>query len=206
MKSKKVKVDTKTLYQLLLSEERYGCSRNNHLMPYGAFENIKTLIVELNKVDSEWAYATIRQICEEVINELVLHFDDIETDENNNRPVYIKFINWCLEYIHKNFYKDYEPYNYFSFLENINRDYEKRYNVYEVIYSHDKISTSMKKLNDEPLGKIEIPNFVANMLNVNAISYSYERNDCKNNDKQVVSYIYHIKQPEQKDIYILREL
>ena len=63
-------VDVHTLYQLLLSDCRYGYTRNNHLMPWGAFEHCRVLLPQMLEANPETAIHTARQLAEEAIGQL----------------------------------------------------------------------------------------------------------------------------------------
>jgi len=112
--SKKIELELKDVYQMLISECRYGYTRNNHLMPSGAYDKVKRIIPQMYKVDKEYAIYTLKQICEECItDELDWHFYDSPDDEFNNKAESIEFIKWCFDYIYANtadFDKDWKPY------------------------------------------------------------------------------------------------
>ena len=87
-------IELKDVYQLLISECRYGYTRNNHLMPDGAYDKVKKYIPEMYKIDEEYALYTLQQICEECISEnLLTNFYDGYDDELGNRQRCIDFIN-----------------------------------------------------------------------------------------------------------------
>lgn len=128
---KKLEISLKDIYQLLISELRYGYTRNNHLMPSSAFTRVKDIIPKMIEVDKDFALATLRQICEECISsQLLRYFYDGEDDENGNRRVTIDFINWCLTLIRA--YDNWLPYNYNDYKENVDKDNAPRYNIYLV--------------------------------------------------------------------------
>lgn len=128
---KKLELSLKDVYQLLISELRYGYTRNNHLMPYSAFTRVKEIILEMIKVDKDFALVTLKQICEEGISlQLLRYFYDGEDDENGNRRLTIDFIQWCLALIRA--YDNWLPYNYNDYKENVDKDNAPRYNIYLV--------------------------------------------------------------------------
>lgn len=65
-----VKVKLKDLYQMLIEGNRYGFTRNNHLMPDGSFEHCKTYLPKMEEVDATWAVHTARQLADEAISRL----------------------------------------------------------------------------------------------------------------------------------------
>ena len=65
-----VGVNVHDLYQLLIEGNRYGYTRNNHLMPSGAFHHCRTYLPDMRKVDPEFALHTAKQLAEEAIDEL----------------------------------------------------------------------------------------------------------------------------------------
>ena len=134
----------KDIYQLLISDCRYGYGRNNHLMPGAAWDRVKELIARMYEVDSEYALHTLKQICEECItDELGMHFYDGYDDECGNRRGAIKFVNWCMDWIHSHGDSNYRPYCWDRFEANLAKDDEPRYNVYELIGDEKKLLTEM---------------------------------------------------------------
>lgn len=130
---KKLELSLKDIYQLLISELRYGYTRNNHLMPSSAFTRVENIILEMIKVDKDFAISTLKQICEECISwQLLGNFYDGEDDENGNRKLTIDFIKWCLAVIQGYDFYQWLPYNYNDYKENIAKDNAPRYNIYLV--------------------------------------------------------------------------
>lgn len=68
--TKTVKVGIKDLYQFLIEGNRYGFSRNNHLMPGAAFDHCREYLPEMYDVDPEAALRTATQLAEEAIDVL----------------------------------------------------------------------------------------------------------------------------------------
>lgn len=135
------------LSKLLIATCRYGYTRNNHLMPSSAYLDVKRFIPQLYEVEKEQALNTLQQICEESISdELLSHFPDGEDDEHNNRLETIKFINWCIATIQKD-RENWIPYNYSSYLDNLNKDSEPRYYVYQLI------STARLRITEHPVSQ-----------------------------------------------------
>ena len=84
--AKTINVSLKNVYQLLISEMRYGYRRNNHLMPSCGYDKVKTLVPQMYEVDKEYAIYTMKQLCEECISDqLSANFYDGEEDEHGNR-------------------------------------------------------------------------------------------------------------------------
>ena len=69
-KRKTVAVECHDLYQLMISECRYGYTRNNHLMPWGAFNHCYFYLPKLMKADPDFAKHTAKQLAEEAIEQL----------------------------------------------------------------------------------------------------------------------------------------
>ena len=127
-KLKTLALELKDIYQMLIAECRYGYTRNNHLMPWGAYDKVRRIIPEMYKVDAEYAIYTLKQICEECVSdELMGHFYDGVDDEFENMNQTIVFINWCLSYIH-----EHDTDKRFS---NINKWTPNFYDIYEKRWS-----------------------------------------------------------------------
>ena len=197
MREKTVKVNLKDLYQFLISACRYGYTRNNHLMPDGAYDHVKEYITKIAKCDKDYAISTVKQLCEECIsNQLITNFYDGEDDEFGNRKEAIDFINWCIDYVNVR-EKYWQPYNFDRFKENCDKDFEPRYKVYEVI-NDEKIL-----LTEDIFSEDTYLTFIFDYLNIIGCSYtkqafkvSEDFNDRRRN------YFYHIMSPVQKDFYV----
>ena len=92
-------IGLKDLYQLLIAELRYGFTRNNHLMPDGAFAHTKHYIDGMWREDQSYAIRTLSQAVEETISEFVLRmpFNSSEGFSNELQNSYINFIVWGLD-------------------------------------------------------------------------------------------------------------
>ena len=89
--AKTMNVSLKNVYQLLISEMRYGYRRNNHLMPSCGYDKVKTLVPQMYEVDKEYAIYTMKQLCEECISDqLTANFYDGET---MNLEIVLKLLN-----------------------------------------------------------------------------------------------------------------
>ena len=123
-KAKKIKIDVFMAYRLIISNLRYGYTRNNHLMPSCAFDEAEELIESMSKADSEMAKHTAKQACEECISELTRRFPDGVDDEFGNMGEYREFAEWCLSKSGGE-----KPYNIESYLKHLSLDGIRRYAV-----------------------------------------------------------------------------
>lgn len=200
-----IQVTLKDVYQMLIGECRYGYSRNNHLMPWGAYDKVKRLVPQMYEIDKEYAVYTMKQICEECISDqLMANFYDGHDDEHGNRKEAIKFIEYCLQWIHQHETdKRYEgsiwfPYNYDLFTANLEKDSEPRYKIYEM---HGDEKTL---LTPEPVSEKDYFNFIFEAIDANEGTYRSERikvNPDSYSDKRR-HYIFHILTPVEKDFYV----
>lgn len=97
-----MEITTKDLYQLLVAELRYGFTRNNHLMPDGAFRHCKGYIPKMFEVDKDAALATAKQAVEETICEFRMLFDEGLSYEKERYEEYKDFIMWGLHFMADN--------------------------------------------------------------------------------------------------------
>ena len=67
---KKVGVDPVDLYRFLVESNRYGFTRNNHLMPAGAFNACRDYLPDLYEADVSFGLAAAKQLAEEAIEQL----------------------------------------------------------------------------------------------------------------------------------------
>jgi len=119
---KKIEISLNDLYQLLISELRYGYRRNNHLMPNCAYYRVKELIPQMYEIDNEYALYTLKQICEECISDQLVHnFYDGKDDEYGNRTKAIEFVNWCMNWIFEHGDRIYRPYCWSRFKDNLEK-------------------------------------------------------------------------------------
>ena len=198
--TKTMNVSLKNVYQLLISEMRYGYRHNNHLMPSCGYDKVKTLVPQMYEVDKEYAVCTMKQLCEECISDqLAANFYDGEDDEFGNRTEAIKFINWSIQWInqHENNSNNWLPYNHDLFVANLAKDDEPRYLVYELCGK----SKGKKLITAEPVSQNEYLNVVFDGI----IEANYRRETykmTKNYGDNRRSYIYHILSPVEKDFYV----
>ena len=202
--AKTMNVSLKNVYQLLISEMRYGYGRNNHLMPSCGYDKVKTLVPQMYEVDKEYAVYTMKQLCEECISDqLSANFYDGEDDEYGNRAEAIEFVKWSLQWInqretelgHKS--GDWLPYNHDLFVANLTKDNEPRYLVYELRGK----SKRKKLITTEPVSQNEYLNVVFD--GITEAHYRRETHKMTENyNDNRRSYTYHILSPVEKDFYV----
>lgn len=163
---KTVPVQIKDLYQLLLAECRYGYSRSNHLMPYGAYDHVKTYLTALCDTDHDMGIQTAQQLCEECIEYLWMHFPDGIEDDNGNRKGAIEFIQYLIDFVQKNHQDNWIPYNFTNYISNVAKDYEPKYSIYETEYPGHKYVSDLeptlgKKITKTCIALADIMTYVA---------------------------------------------
>lgn len=90
IKDKTVSVSLSDLYQFLVSECRYGYTRNNHLMPWGAFRHVYEYLPLMVEADVDRAIGTAKQLAEEAISELRRY----SFNEDKNKAKIFYMIDW----------------------------------------------------------------------------------------------------------------
>lgn len=124
-----VEISTTQLYKLLISDLRYGYTRNNHLMPSCAYGEVKSLLNKMLEKDKDTAITTAKQLCEECISDqLAKNFWDGLDDEFGNRKEAIDFINYLLDFVQED-YKEWRPYNYNLYETNLENENKLKYNI-----------------------------------------------------------------------------
>ena len=198
--AKTMNVSLKNVYQLLISEMRYGYKRNNHLMPSCGYDKVKTLVPQMYEVDKEYAVYTMKQLCEECISDqLSANFYDGEEDEYGNRAEAIEFVKWSMQWInqHENNSNNWLPYNHDLFVANLAKDDEPRYLVYELRGK----SKRKKLITVDPVSQNEYMNVVFD--GITAANYHRETHKMTENyGDNRRSYTYHILSPVEKDFYV----
>lgn len=127
-----VKIDVHKLYQLLITELRYGYTRNNHLMPSSAYNDAADLLDRMLEADEGVAVRTAKQLCEECIgDELAMRFSEGLEDDFGNRKAAIDFIEYLLDFIRKR-EPGYKPYNMYMYDDNMKRSEGMRYSVFSI--------------------------------------------------------------------------
>lgn len=103
-------------------------------MPGCAYDQVKTYAPIIYEVDADCALHTIKQICEECISdEICMNFYNGEDDELGNRAESIRFVEWCIDFVHKHGVESWRPYNFDRYEENVALDDEPVYMVYEMV-------------------------------------------------------------------------
>ena len=198
--AKTMNISLKNVYQLLISEMRYGYRRNNHLMPSCGYDKVKTLVPQMYEIDKEYAIYTMKQLCEECISDqLAANFYDGEDDEFGNRAEAIKFVIWSMQWVnqHENNSNNWLPYNHDLFVANIAKDNEPRYLVYELRGK----SKRKKLITVDPLSQNESMNVVFD--GITEVTYRRETHKMTENyGDNRRSYTYHILSPVEKDFYV----
>ena len=128
LKKDAVRIPLKDIYQLLIAECRYGYTRNNHLMPSGAYDRVKEYLPGLCKIDKGFAVSIARQICEEAISdELLIHFRDGVDDQHGNMWETIQFVEWLRAWLIANSQTPNDaPYNYPQYVEWFHEAYDRQ--------------------------------------------------------------------------------
>lgn len=127
-----VKIDVHKLYQLLITELRYGYTRNNHLMPSSAYNDAADLLDRMLEANEGVAVRTAKQLCEECIgDELAMRFSEGLEDDFGNRKAAIDFIEYLLDFIRKR-EPGYKPYNMYMYDDNMKRSEDMRYSVFSI--------------------------------------------------------------------------
>ena len=179
MENKTLALNLKDIYQLLITECRYGYTRMNHLMPGGAYEKVKRILPQMLEIDPDYTAFTAKQLCEECISDnLNRNFYTGEDDEYENRKEAIEFIEWLLDFVHlidTERYKDedkrslwadkaeyWKPWNIESYYKNLEHDNDKIYNIYELT-NNDEYPGN-KTFIAGPLSVKEYPNFLFDQI------------------------------------------
>lgn len=202
--AKTMNVSLKNVYQLLISEMRYGYRRNNHLMPSCGYDKVKTLVPQMYEIDKEYAVYTMKQLCEECISDqLSANFYDGEDDEYGNRAEAIEFVKWSLQWINQHEAEfghksgDWLPYNHDLFEANLAKDNEPRYLVYELRGK----SKRKKLITTEPVSQNEYLNVVFDgIAEANYRRETHRMTENYGDNRR--SYTYHILSPVEKDFYV----
>lgn len=198
---KNVPVDPVDMYRLLIGEVRYGCSRNNHLMPSGAFDTCRKYLPILMKTNADVAIRTAQQLCEEVISELNLRFYDGEDDENGNRKLYVQFIEECIKFVHENGGpEDWVPFNYNDYQGNLATDDIPQFIVLDAD-TRELLVDAEHALTRKNYLEIIFRTFVE-AKEGETYSYNYQRLTDENN--HVVGYIYRILGEKERGFIVQR--
>lgn len=208
-KEQKVGITMKDLYQFLLTDCRYGYSRNNHLMPWGAYDHAKKYLPKMLKKDEEYATSTAKQLCEECISdELTANFYDGLDDENGNRREAIEFIQYLLEFVKNNDHstKNWLPYNYHLYSDNLAREESYRYNVYSIKdFDYNSSDNYIKDTLATNLTLNEAYEFLFKVI-LNCKRSNYNKIEVTNDKKQIIGRKFRIIEPfaYQNELYMIK--
>lgn len=195
-----MEVKPKDLYQFLIAECRYGYTRNNHLMPGGAYEHAKTYLKELLNVDARLAVLTAKQLCEECIEFELEHFADGIDDAHGNRKAALEFIENMKAFVNAQFEEaGWKPYNYDKYENNVAFDSMPRYEIYEAEYTgYNKLAdeyefTVGKKLSEQLVSKNNLIDAIWNILEIKSNNGYFRKYDYKPmfDEKQILTkYVF----------------
>ncbi len=136
-----IAVDATDLYRFLITDLRYGYSRNNHLMPSCAYDEVKKYLMLMKKKDPELAEHTATQLCEECISDqLSINFYDGLDDQHGNRKEALEFVDYCIDFTGK------KPYNYSNYLDNIEKANNIKYKLCYWLDAKDFTADYLKTL------------------------------------------------------------
>lgn len=193
MKTKKLSIDTKKVYQLLITSTRYAMTRFNHLEPSSTFEDIKELLPQLYEKDDIMGMGTAKQLCEEIISELNNNYYEGFDDEFNNRESYLDIILWLLDFIVDNT-GEWKPYNWDTYMNQLSLDCEKRYIIYDL--------DTNKSLCKEQVSKKEYIDYIMKNIIKSDIS-TYNKENIKVQDR-IIGYKFYFKTPVERNIKVIR--
>jgi len=157
---KVVEVNVHDMYRFLIQSCRYGYKRNNHLMPWGAYDDVMKYLPMMLDVDKDCALRTAVQLCDECISDqLMYNFRDGLDDENGNRKCSVEFIEYLTKFLDDNSGSIRRPYNYEDYLENVKRHDNLKYRVYE-LDSFSASANKIRELTNEAVTKKEAENLL----------------------------------------------
>lgn len=196
-KTTTIKVEIKDLYQLLISENRYGYTRNNHLMPAGAFDHCKQYLPLMAEKDHDWAVHTCLQLCDECISELGYRFYHgfEDEDEHGSRQQYIDFIEWCFKYLKEDLKSDQVPYNLDRYYDNLAKDDIKKYRV---------IDQDTNKIVLQPVTFKEARDYIFSEENFGGTTSGVYRKESLpiEGTRRFKGYVYHILEPIERNFVV----
>ena len=196
MKSNKfIKIDIHALYQLLISECRYGYTRNNHLMPGTAYNRVEMLLSDMYKCNKDVTLHTVKQLCEECISfQLNTNFYDGLDDEFHNREEAEKFVGYLLNFLDGvDADIKYFPYNEEDYWKNIERKNNLKYRLYE-LDSFNEDANKVRELTTEATVFSEIEKLFVEELKSDTIVFHKMKLKSKK-DFKIVATIYKIISP-----------
>lgn len=149
MEDKIIGLSSKELCRLLIVDCRYGYTRNNHLMPSAAYDEISRLLEAMREIDPETATVTAKQLAEECVSDqLAANFYDGLDDEFGNRKEAIGFIERMIDFVHSAGEENYEPYNKRLYETCVENGKSLRYDVFRLDdfdFEEDRLSAETKK-------------------------------------------------------------
>ena len=132
MSNETINISINDLTRMLISECRYGYTRNNHLMPSCAYNDSLKAIKAIAEEDLEASLRCSKKLCEECISdELANRFFDGLEDDCGNLNDSLDFVEDLLEHIHKT-EMEWKPYNYDTYLSIKDKILNNKYDLYEV--------------------------------------------------------------------------
>lgn len=202
MKDKIIGLTPTELYRLLITDCRYGYTRNNHLVPSAAYDEISRLLEEMRGVDSETAIHTAKQLAEECISDqLAANFYDGLDDEFGNRKEAIGFIGKMVDFVHSAGEENYKPYNQSLYETCVKNGKNLKYNIFKLDdfdFEKDRLSADTKKtLIKSDLSSDDATNYLINEI-LKTDKATFNRIDVRSSERQnkVVGEIYRIISPE----------
>lgn len=208
---KNIKIGSVQLYRLLVGECRYAYTRNNHLQPSCAYDEVKEFLPKMYKADPAVALDTAKQICTECISfELGTHFYDGLDDEFGNRERAIDFINYLLEFINSKYTSGkYEPYNYGFFKELVDKGTELKFNVYKIRtfdFKYENINRVKKELIDKNLSLSDAHiRLFDEIIGEDLVYYNQRKIKENKYSTRVIGTAYKILEPSKRagDVYLI---
>jgi hypothetical protein len=154
------------------------------------------------ELDKEYAVYTMKQLCEECISDqIMMNFYDGEDDEFGNRAEAIEFVKYSLKWIHEHDIDPrydsslWFPYNYDLYLDNVAKDDEPRYNIYE-LNGNEKVLITKEPVSQKKYVDIIFGEHTEGTYRVETHRLSEECRDRRR------SYTYHVIEPFKKDFYV----
>lgn len=149
MEEESIRLTPTELYRLLISDCRYGYTRNNHLMPSAAYGEASSLLEKMLEADPRTAIHTAEQLCEECISDqLAANFYDGLDDEFGNRREAIRFIEKMVAFAHSAGDEGFMPYNRSLYEACVENGKRLRYGVFRLEgfdFERDRLSAETKK-------------------------------------------------------------
>lgn len=207
---KNIKITPIQLYRLLVGECRYAYTRNNHLQPSCAYDEVKEFLPKMYKADPMVALDTASQLCAECISdELSAHFYEGLDDEFGNRENAIDFIEYLIDFINAYRSIEYKPYNYGLFEELKNKSDSLKYNIYKIDkfdFKDENVSKIKKDLISKNLVHYGAQNLLFNDIIGEDSVYCNKRDVMKSKySSLIIGNAYRILKPSKRagEIYLI---